>query len=232
MKIFISYSLEDKKDSDILRGLLERVGFECFLAHRDIRKGDPWREAIVKELKASDVFIPILSDHGLASSWVHQECGMAHLLRTNKKQLLIIPLTINNNTPPGCLSIYQAMKVNLKFFGFGGPDLSHEVAKSLALEIAKQTSCTESIKATAIRNLGHAGAGDIEYILGFLVDSKGLRSDDFQALVVQANANHYIAHSDIAIDLFFWYVDKYGKISTSDLRRKTGYGTQENPAYF
>jgi hypothetical protein len=209
MKIFISYSLEDKNDAGTLHGLLSLTGFECFLAHRDIKKGEQWRDAIVRELKASSIFIPILSDHGLSSAWVQQECGMAHLLRSNKSRLLIIPLTINASVPPGCLSIYQAMSVNLRYFGLGGVNLSHEVAKRLSLEIAEQTECMNLIKPSAIKNLGHAAPEDAAYLLGFLFEAGKIQFEDFLLLITQASKNQRLICSDTAMNYLYRFLDMY-----------------------
>lgn len=67
MKVFISYSTEDKKEARQLHDRLGLLGFKCFLAHQDIPKGVKWQDAIVQNLKAARVFIPILTEWALSS---------------------------------------------------------------------------------------------------------------------------------------------------------------------
>lgn len=208
MKTFISYSVEDKNDAGNLHRLLSLLGFECFLAHRDIKKGDQWRNVIIKELKRSEVFIPVLSEHGLSSAWVHQECGMAHLLNCGKKKPLIIPLTVSA-APPGCLAIYQALPVSQRFFGLGGIDLSHEVAKRLSLEIAHQTGCLAQIKNSAIESISRVEVADLEYVLAFLVESKHITFDDFLVIIRQASANPHTVHSDKSMKWLYGLLAEY-----------------------
>lgn len=208
MNVFISYALENKKEAGQLYSLLDMIGFDCFMAHKDIKKGERWREAIVKGLNDSQVFIPLLSSEGMSSPWVHQESGMAHLIAQSRK-MVIIPVTVEDPTPPGCLSEYQSISVGLRFLGFGGMDFNYSVASKLASDISDQIDCFADTKDNAISNLKNASPIDYEYILGYLYSNKHLTFNDFLELINRANASHSIIYSSKAMSYMMWLLNKH-----------------------
>lgn len=198
-RIFISYAKEDGKEAGYLHHYLTLLGFTCFLAHKDIKKGELWRPAIVSGLKKSDIFIPLLSEHGLKSSWVQQECGMAHLLRGKKKTPVIIPVTPNGQIPPGCLSEYQALNIGLTFW-LSKLDIGYDVASKLGNAIVDQADCMATIKPRAINNLGGTSIQDYGFILGFLSASGQVTFDDFLSLIKHADTHSSASYSDFVMD--------------------------------
>ena len=196
--IFISYASEDGSEAGSLHRLLTLLGFHCFLAHKDIKKGEQWRAAIVSGLRTTDIFIPLLSEHGLKSPWVQQECGMAHLLRGKKKKPLIIPVTPNGQIPPGCLSEYQALNIGLTFW-LSKLNIGHDVASKLGLAIVEQADCMAAIKPRAISNLSGTSIEDYSFILGFLSASGQVTFDDFLSLINHANSNSGAHYSDFVM---------------------------------
>jgi hypothetical protein len=106
IRIFFSYSNEDKKAVGRLKELLERVGFEVFLAHEDIEPCSEWQTEILKYLKNCDVFIPFLSNNFKNSNWTDQETGIAISL-----DKFIVSLQVD--LPPyGFAGRYQSLKVH------------------------------------------------------------------------------------------------------------------------
>lgn len=203
MKVFISYSVEDKKEAGQLYDRLTLLGFTCFLAHRDIPKGAKWQDTIIDELKASNVFIPILTEKALSSAWAQQECGMAHFLRINKKNILIIPLTVDRNDPPGCLAVYQAIRADTQYWGFSSKvRMDDELVMRLALEILKQTPNPEQIKDELIDDLRSASWRETEYLLEFLYRS-GVQSHEFLKIIAACGINSVAASSDRAMGYLF-----------------------------
>ena len=167
-RIFISYAMEDAKEAAEFHRLLTLLGFTCFLAHKDIRKGEQWREAILRSIRDADVFIPLLSDHGVTSAWVQQECGMAHVLAEGRKRKpIIIPVVPNGKTPPGCLSEYQAQLVRVTFWT-SKLSLDSAVVTTLGSTIAGQTASLPEIRPRTISNLKGAAVADICVVLEFL----------------------------------------------------------------
>lgn len=195
-RIFISYAMEDGKEAGELHRLLSLFGFDCFLAHKDIRKGEQWREAIVKAIRTSDVFIPLLSDHGLTSAWVQQECGMAHILAEGRKHKpAIIPVVPNGTMPPGCLSEYQASSVR-KTFWASKLALDANVASVLGGSILEHVSCLEEIKPRAIAHLTKLTIEDFANVLGFLQSFGRVTFNDFLSVIKHADAHSGAYRSD------------------------------------
>lgn len=121
IKVFISNSSEEKKVAGLLKDFLqEYCGYQVFLAHDDLIPAIDFKEGIIKAIKETDFFIPLISDLFSQSVYTDQEVGMA--IGLDKK---IIPVKMGVN-PYGFLSDYQALSVN--------PD-SIESLKELASKI-------------------------------------------------------------------------------------------------
>src|SRR3989344_3293056 len=107
IKVFISYSSEERKVAGLLRDFLqEYCGYKVFLAHDDMIPATNFKEGIKKEIGESDFFIPLISDLFSQSEYTDQEVGIA--IGINIK---IIPVKIDKN-PYGLLSDYQALTVH------------------------------------------------------------------------------------------------------------------------
>lgn len=109
IKIFFSYSIKDKGQIVELKRDLEKLGFECFLAHEDINPSYEWQEEIYRNLLECNIFIPYISKNFKESDWTDQECGIAY---THSK--LIIPLQVEELTPYGFINKFQGLKFNSK----------------------------------------------------------------------------------------------------------------------
>jgi hypothetical protein len=108
MRVFLSYSAEDKVIAGRIKFLLERFGMEVFLAHEDIEPSSDWEDVIVEELKNCSVFIPILTENFSLSKWTDQETGFALA-----REIPIIPIDVGVK-PYGFISKYQAFALETK----------------------------------------------------------------------------------------------------------------------
>ncbi len=106
LRIFFSYSTDDKTIVGVLKDSLESYGFEVFLAHDDIEPCKEWEDEIMENLKMCDIFIPLLTDSFRNSKWTDQETGIA--VATNK---FIIPLQVDF-PPYGFIGSIQSLKVD------------------------------------------------------------------------------------------------------------------------
>ncbi len=106
LKAFLSYSNLDKELAGQIKQALEDYGIEVFLAHEDIEPSDEWVETIKVELRACNIFLPILTDNFHKSNWTAQETGIAF---THNK--LIIPLKVTKD-PYGFISKFQALPID------------------------------------------------------------------------------------------------------------------------
>jgi hypothetical protein len=68
LRIFLSYSTEDKISVGELSRELKYWGFETFMAHDDLTPATEWQEEIIGNLKQCDVFLPFLSKRRRALS--------------------------------------------------------------------------------------------------------------------------------------------------------------------
>lgn len=106
VRVFLSYSVRDKKIASVIKIHLESFKLVVFLAHEDISPSIEWQNTILKELKTCDIFIPILTTNFSDSEWTDQESGIA--LASDR---IIVPLKIDIN-PYGFVAKYQALKIN------------------------------------------------------------------------------------------------------------------------
>ena len=107
IRIFISYSSDDKSLAGQIKLMLERYGLSVFLAHDDIPPLRDWQEEISNNLTVCDVFIPVLTRSFRESNWTDQEIGMAFGLKK-----MIIPLKVNTD-PYGFILKLQACKLDV-----------------------------------------------------------------------------------------------------------------------
>lgn len=106
LKVFISYSSEDRFLGRFFKQSFENyVGFSVFLAHEDISPATEWELKIIKELKESDVIIPLITENYRNSEFTDQELGMA--LAWKK---IILPIKLTNINPYGFIKKFQALK--------------------------------------------------------------------------------------------------------------------------
>lgn len=106
LKVFFSYSTNDKETVGILKTLLESMGFEVFLAHEDLEPCVEWQEEIKKNLNNCDIFIPLLTNSFKDSEWTDQETGIA--IGTDK---FIIPVQVDF-PPYGFIGKIQSLRKN------------------------------------------------------------------------------------------------------------------------
>lgn len=105
---FISYQTADKRVARHLKDVLADAEIGSFLAHEDISVSEEWRLKILEEIRKVDIFICLLSKNYLRSSWCAQESGIAAF----RKDLPIIPLSLDGTKPRGFIAHIQSVKVD------------------------------------------------------------------------------------------------------------------------
>jgi len=129
---FISYKIEDKYVARRIKDILAKIGIESFLAHEDIKVSDEWRLRILSEIGRANLFIPLLSENFYNSTWCIQELGIASF----RKEMTVIPLSIDENIPQGFSSNIQSTRIDPESFTL--TDLLPGIAKhdvALAIDI-------------------------------------------------------------------------------------------------
>lgn len=76
-KVFISHSQKDKAIADIICNSLEQAGIDCWIAPRDIPYGTDWAGEIADAIKASKIFLFILSHSSNVSRQCPKEINIA-----------------------------------------------------------------------------------------------------------------------------------------------------------
>ncbi len=105
-RAFISYSTRDRIAAAQIRDALAEVGFRCFVAHDDLLVSEEWRDRIIEELRACELFIPLLSAAFKSSEWTSQEVGFAVA-----REIPIIPLLLDGTVPYGFIRNFQGRAV-------------------------------------------------------------------------------------------------------------------------
>ena len=76
-EIFISYSSVDMAHANTVRSVLEKNGFSCWMAPRDIPGGSNYTKEIPIAIRNCKVFVLILSENAQSSHWVLKELDSA-----------------------------------------------------------------------------------------------------------------------------------------------------------
>ncbi len=106
VRVFISYFHQDAKLAGEIKRGLEQLGMDVFIAHEDITPSAEWVETILENLKSTDIFMPIITEHFKESKWTDQESGIAFA-----KNKIIVPISVNNNHPYGFINRFQSAKI-------------------------------------------------------------------------------------------------------------------------
>ena len=99
--VFISHSSKDRAVGEAACAALERAGHRCWIAPRDIMPGEDYGEAIVDGIRASRVFLLIVSAQSVASPQVRRETE-----RAANAGIAIIPFRIEDVLPSKSLEFF------------------------------------------------------------------------------------------------------------------------------
>lgn len=197
MKIFISYSSEDKKLADSLATSLTKVGIECWLDHQSIRTGDDVKSAIGKALESSDAVIFLLSEKSTKSAWISTEVAIA--LSSNKKIYPII--TSDEVEPPILLRQYQWL--NLK----KNPDLD-AAANTIKKSLLEKNNISEDVKYRLKEISAKQQSMELEMLL-----HKTMQIEKEKALKAKGFSLTIISLCTILVTIFLYYNNSYDQIN-------------------
>lgn len=182
VRIFLSYSTLDKIIIGKIKAKLEDIGLKVFVAHDDIEGGHEWEKAIIENVKASDIFVPILTKNYFSSDWTNQESGIA--IAENK---LVIPLSFENITPVGFVKRFQTIKFK------GSIEI---LCNQLILIIKKHPTYGQSLLESLINTLPRIAswdeAGDK---LRLIAEFENLNENQINEVIEQSTKNSQIFSS-------------------------------------
>ncbi len=136
--VFISYSSEDQKVVEGVCGYLERNGYRCFVAYRDIPRGVVWATAITEAIDASAMMVVVFSRSFNISSQTDREIELA-----SENQMPILTYRVVDTEMTGAKKYYLK---NLNWIdAFPNPEnyfgqLLDSVARLLGLKSLGQTT--------------------------------------------------------------------------------------------
>jgi len=136
IEAFLSHADEDKRIARKIANALKKYNIKVFVAHDDIDAGEDWETVLIEKIKDCDIFLVLLSDNFHKANYTDHEVGIARGL---SKQ--IVPMRIDNSSPYGFMSKFQAKKIS-----------DDNMASEIAELVIKMSSVTEKGK-TAIDKL-------------------------------------------------------------------------------
>jgi len=95
-RVFISYASQDAAMAQQVCTALERAGFLCWIAPRDVVPGTLYADGIVRAINDSTILVLILSQSAVASAHVGKELERA----SSKRHPIIALRTDNAPLPP------------------------------------------------------------------------------------------------------------------------------------
>ncbi len=78
---FVSYATADRREAAAICTALERRGFACWMAARDVRPGDNYQEAIVAAIRAAGALVLVFSESANRSDEIKKELSLASRFR-------------------------------------------------------------------------------------------------------------------------------------------------------
>lgn len=130
--VFISYSTVDKLVAEAICGYLESHRVRCFIAYRDIPKGDDWAQVIPPALKASGMMLAVFSNAFNISEQTDNELHIAA-----RRKIPILTFRITNDDFDGTKEYFLAKSNWID--AFPEPEkLFGELLRSIALLLGKE----------------------------------------------------------------------------------------------
>lgn len=219
IRIFVSYSSKDKKIAGGLKELLEKYGFDVFLAHEDIRPSAEWQKVIMQNLDAVDIFVPICSTQFKKSEWTDQESGYA--LAKGKK---IIPVAINGSKPYGFIGSIQAVVCNIKDFEKDISSLAAKLIKEISTDPKYEEAYYDGIIRSFKNSYSFVNAGDLSSIL---LKATSLNKEQINEIVKASLENPQIKHSFKARPKVKSIIEKFKDSVEKDLLKR--FNDEYNP---
>ncbi|PKO45261.1 MAG: molecular chaperone Tir [Betaproteobacteria bacterium HGW-Betaproteobacteria-4] len=117
MKIFVSYSHQDRPRVNLIVDRLQQAGHEVWIDNIRIKLGDNIAERINEGISTAEVVLVVVSKNSMSSKWVQQEFSSIALSEISKRQPKVIPLLIDAGPVPSYLANYYFVDLTRDFEG-------------------------------------------------------------------------------------------------------------------
>lgn len=104
MLLFVSHTSKDKPFARQVADSLALYGVPYFLDEREIKVGDNIPEKIYTALDRATHLLYVLSKNSIHSTWVQEELSVAKMRQLNQAGCRILPLLIDDVTPPSSVA--------------------------------------------------------------------------------------------------------------------------------
>ena len=152
LKVFISYSRQNRTSAELLLNKLEQEGFDVLIDTRDLPYGEKWQAELEYYIQQADTVIWLVSKHSICSQWCQWE-----LSKVEQYSKRLIPLVLEEQTE---LTLPQTIKKIQLFPSIGQLDLNDSIQldsiKSILLRdndwLKEQTRLAERARKWALSN--------------------------------------------------------------------------------
>jgi TIR domain-containing protein len=103
LKLFLSYSTNDKRLANKIYRWLRRQGLTVWIDRVEMKPGEKLLPKIEKAIKKADFLVVIITKNSNRSSWVKKEIKFSIARELTKKKFTILPIVLNNSTIPPSL---------------------------------------------------------------------------------------------------------------------------------
>lgn len=148
IEVFLSHADEDKAIARRIADALEKYQVKTFAAHDDIDAGDDWETTLINKIRDCDLFVALLSENFHNAHYTDHEVGIARGLNRP-----IIPIRIDNTSPYGFMSKFQAKKIPADV-------MKEDEIADLVHSMATVTEKGRSIIDNLIKEFTYAGSFD------------------------------------------------------------------------
>ncbi|MFA6888102.1 MAG: toll/interleukin-1 receptor domain-containing protein [Candidatus Woesearchaeota archaeon] len=222
LRLFISYSTEEKLIAGSAKEAFNHFSFDVFLAHEDIPPGEKWSPYIIKNLKQRDIFIALLSKNFISSQWTAQEAGVA--IGDSK---FIIPISIDGTLPYGFMADYQAFKkFHFKTYTLSNSTTHidcHDAVFEVVKFLGEKQEFRQNIKDSMIVSLSSARSfRDAEAHMSYLLTFKPFSDTEAFEIFRRAISNRQVSEAsgciEILKEMFKEYKNKLPEKLLSDVK--------------
>ncbi len=141
--VFITHSPEDKEIADAACIALETSGVKCWMASRNIRKGQDRKKAIKKAISSGKIMVIVFSKHSNKATNLAGEMNIAV-----NADLNIIPLRLDQVEPKGVMQYYLA---DTHWFDLSKPPTGEQLKSLVETIKLSLISIKESVKTSPRR---------------------------------------------------------------------------------
>ncbi|MGZ4925901.1 MAG: TIR domain-containing protein, partial [Halobacteriota archaeon] len=139
--VFISYAEENKQIANTICAELEKLGFHCWIAPRDITPGTSWAQSIVQAIDESRSMVLIFSSWANSSPHVLREAEQAVRISTP-----IVPFRVEDVEPSDELGYFIRTPHWLNAMTPPYEQYIFELADALKILLDSEVPCSEESK--------------------------------------------------------------------------------------